>query len=67
MFSSDDEDDLFSAPTKFQPEIMKPNTDANMIFSPTAKFDASAVCQNYGQASTLHTGKGVEVAVVYML
>ena len=57
--------------TPFQPDILKPNTDADVIFS--ALVDLRSTCQDYGQvfaqgspdASKCHaTGKGLEVAVV---
>ena len=37
--------------TTFPPNILKPNTEADMIFSALA--DISAACQNYGQVSSL--------------
>ena len=55
----------------FQPDILKPNTEADIEF--IASTDVTAMCQNYGQIgvpgspdpSQCHaTGKGVEVAVV---
>lgn len=55
----------------FQPDMLKPNTEANMIFIAPANFVAE--CGNYGQVSTLNSpdpskcyaaGKGVETAVV---
>ena len=57
--------------TPFQPDTMKPNTEADMVFSALA--DLTAMCQSYGQVFTsgsldpskCHiTGKGLEVAVV---
>ena len=57
--------------TPFQPDTLKPNTEANMVFSALA--DLTAMCQSYGQVfasgspdpSKCHTtGKGLEVAVV---
>ena len=57
--------------TPFQPDMLKPSTEANMIFSALA--DMTAMCQNYGQIcepgspdpSNCHiTGNGVEVAAV---
>ena len=58
--------------TPFQPDMLKPNTEANMVFSILA--DMTAMCQNYGQVyepislpdpSNCHiTGNGVEVAAV---
>ena len=57
--------------TPFQPDTLKPNTEADMIFSALA--DLTAACKNYGQIfssglpdpSKCHaTGKGLEVAVV---
>ena len=57
--------------TPFQPDTLKPNTEADLIFSALA--DLTAMCQNYGQVfpsgspdlSKCHTtGKGLEVAVV---
>ena len=57
--------------TPFQPDTLKPNTEADMIFSALA--DLIAVCKNYGKIfrsgspdpSKCHaTGKGLEVAVV---
>ena len=55
----------------FQPDILEPNTEADMVFMPAQ--DAIAVCQHYGQVyessspdpSRYHAeGKGLEVAVV---
>ena len=57
--------------TPFQPDTLKPNTEADMVLSTLA--DLTAMCQNYGQVFTsgspdpskCHTtGKGLEVAVV---
>ena len=57
--------------TPFQPDTLKPNTEADMVFSVLA--DLTAMCQSYGQVfasgspdpSKCHTtGKGLEVAVV---
>ena len=57
--------------TPFQPDTLKPNTEADMVFSALA--DLTAMCQSYGQVfasgspdpSKCHTtGKGLEVAVV---
>ena len=57
--------------TPFQANTMKPNTEADMVFSALAEL--TAMCQNYGQVFTsgspdpskCHTtGKGLEVAVV---
>ena len=57
--------------TPFQPDTLKPNTEADMVFSALA--DLTAMCQSYGQVFTsgsldlskCHTtGKGLEVAVV---
>ena len=57
--------------TPFQPDMLKPNTEADMVFSALA--DMTAMCQNYGQVnepgspdpSNCHiTGNGVEVAAV---
>ena len=57
--------------TPFQPDTLKLNTEADMVFSALA--DLTAMCQSYGQVSTsgppdpskCHiTGKGLEVAVV---
>ena len=57
--------------TPFQADTLKPNTEANMVFSALA--DLTAMCQSYGQVfasgsldpSKCHTtGKGLEVAVV---
>ena len=57
--------------TPFQPDTLKPNTEADMVFSTLA--DLTAMCQSYGQVYTsgspdplkCHTsGKGLEVAVV---
>ena len=57
--------------TPFQPDTLKPNTEADMVFSALA--DLTAMCQSYGQAFTsgspdlskcYTTGKGLEVAVV---
>ena len=57
--------------TPFQPDTMKPNAEADMVFSLLA--DLTAMCQSYGQVFTsgspdpskCHTtGKGLEVAVV---
>ena len=55
----------------FQPDMLKPNTEADMVFSALA--DMTAMCQNYGQvfapglpdpANCHITSKGLEVAVV---
>ena len=57
--------------TPFQPDTLKPNTEADIVFSALA--DLTAACKNYGQIfspglpdlSRCHaTGKGLEVAVV---
>ena len=57
--------------TPFQEDTLKPNTEADMVFSALA--DLTAMCQSYGQVFTpgsldpskCHTtGKGLEVAVV---
>ena len=57
--------------TPFQPDTLKPNTEADMVFSALA--DLTAMCQSYGQVfasgspdpSKCHiTGKRFEVAVV---
>ena len=57
--------------TPFQADTLKPNTEADMVFSALA--DLTAMCQSYGQVfssgspdpSKCHTtGKGLEVAVV---
>ena len=57
--------------TPFQADTLKPNTEANMVFSALA--DLTAMCKRYGQIfasglpdpSKCHTtGKGLEVAVV---
>ena len=57
--------------TPFQPDTLKPNTEADLIFSALA--DLTAICQSYGQVfapgspdpSKCHTtGKGLDVAVV---
>ena len=57
--------------TPFQEDTLKPNTEADMVFS--AITDLTAMCQSYGQVfssgspdpSKCHTtGKGLEVAVV---
>ena len=57
--------------TPFQPDTLKPNIEADMVFSALA--DLTAMCQSYGQVFTsgsldpskCHTtGKGLEVAVV---
>ena len=57
--------------TPFQANTLKPNTEADMVFSALAEL--TAMCQNYGQVFTsgspdpskCHTtGKGLEVAVV---
>ena len=57
--------------TPFQPDTLKPNTEADMVFSALA--DLTAVCKNYGQifnsglpdpSKCYATGKGLEVAVV---
>ena len=57
--------------TPFQQYTLKPNTEADMVFSALA--DLTAMCQSYGQVfasgspdpSKCHTtGKGLEVAVV---
>ena len=57
--------------TPFQPDTLKPNTEADQVFS--ALVDLTEMCQSYGQVfasgspdpSKCHTtGKGLEVAVV---
>ena len=57
--------------TTFPPDMLKPNTEADTIFSALA--DISAACQKYGQVSASSspdpskcyaTGKGLEVAAV---
>ena len=58
--------------TPFQPDTLKPNTEADIVFSALA--DLTAACKNYGKIlsrsgspdpSKCHaTGKGLEVAVV---
>ena len=57
--------------TPFQPDTLKPNTEADLVFSALA--DLTAMCQSYGQVfasgspdpSKCHTtGKGLEEAVV---
>ena len=57
--------------TPFQSDTLKPNTEANIVFS--ALEDLTAVCKNYGQIFSLGspdpskchaTGKGLEVTVV---
>ena len=57
--------------TPFQPDTLKPNTEADMVFS--ALTDLTSACKNYGNIfspdspdpSKCHaTGKGLEVAVV---
>ena len=57
--------------TPFQPDRLKPNTEADMVFPALA--DMTAMCQNYGQiyesgvpdpSNCYITGNGVEVAVV---
>ena len=57
--------------TTFPPDMLKPNTEADVIFSALA--DISAVCQKYGQVSApsspdpsqcYATGKGLEGAAV---
>ena len=57
--------------TPFQADTLKPNTEADMVFS--ALSDLTAMCQSYGEVfssgsldpSKCHTtGKGLEVAVV---
>ena len=49
--------------TPFQADTLKPNTEADMVFSALA--DLTAMCQSYGQVFACHaTGKGLEVAVV---
>ena len=57
--------------TAFQPDVLKPDTEADMIFS--ASPDATEMCQNYGQVyiqgplspSRCHAkGKGLEDVVV---
>ena len=57
--------------TPFQPDMLKPNTEADMAFSTLA--DMTAMCQNYGQvcesgvpdpSNCYITGNGVEVAEV---
>ena len=53
--------------TPFQPDMLKPSTESDMVFSALA--DMTAMCQNYGQLYELGvdpyiTGNGVEVAAV---
>ena len=57
--------------TTFPPDMLKPNTEANMFFSALAGM--SAACQKYGQVSAFSlpdhsqsyaTGKGLEIAAV---
>ena len=57
--------------TPFQPDTLKPNTEADIVFSALA--DLTAACKNYGQIfpsgspdpSKCHaTGKGLEMAAV---
>ena len=54
--------------TPFQQDALKPNTEADMMFSALA--DMTAMCQDYGQVISLDpsnfqvTGKGVEAAKV---
>ena len=57
--------------TTFPPDMLKPSTEADAIFSALA--DVTAACRNYGQVSALGspdpskchaTGKGIEAAVV---
>ena len=57
--------------TPFQQDMLKPNTEADMIFSALA--DMTAMCQDYGQvhesgsldfSNCYITGKGAEVAAV---
>ena len=49
--------------TSFQPDILEPNTEADMEFSALA--DLTAICQSYGQVFACHaTGMAFEVAVV---
>ena len=57
--------------TPFQEDSLKPNTEADMVFSALA--DLTAMCQSYGQvfssgspdpSKCQTTGKGLEVAVV---
>ena len=54
--------------TPFQPDILEPNTEADIAFSASA--DMPAVCQNYGQvfaacSPECHvTGKDAEIALV---
>ena len=55
--------------TPFQPDMLKPNTETDMVFSALANM--TAMCQNYGQLYELGadpsncyiTGNGVEVTV----
>ena len=57
--------------TPFQPDALRPNTEADMTFS--ASQEVTALCQNYGTVYTAQdpcpskchvTGKGLEVVVV---
>ena len=57
--------------TTFQPDMLEPNTEANIIFSALA--DLTAECQNYGKvyaagspdpSKCCATGKGVDTAAV---
>ena len=57
--------------TTVQPDALKPNTKADVVFSPSA--DITNLCHHFGQVSTLGspdpskchaTGKGLEVGIV---
>ena len=51
--------------TPFRADTLKPNTEADMIFSALANL--TTTCEKYGQVSKCHvTGKGLESAVVGM-
>ena len=49
--------------TTVQPDALKPNTKADIIFSASA--DITDLCHHFGQVLSLHaTGKGLEVGIV---
>ena len=71
MMKTNTEHQVKELTTPFQPDTLKPNTEADMVFSALA--DLTAMCQSYGQVFVsgspdslkCHTtGKGLEVAVV---
>ena len=72
MMKSNTMEQIKKLKTPFQEDILKPNTEADIVFS--APADVSAVCQDFGEvllgkylpdpSKCLVTGRGVEAAVV---